>query len=73
MSDEKKCFGEQQGIRGCAACILAPAWLNFLRGKGLDENCRPKMVRQYGEEAVELLSNSKAQIDPGITDFGMRF
>lgn len=62
---ETKCWGEQQDIQGCAACPLSPDWLQFLRGKGLNEECRPKMERQFGKKIVDDLATGKAQFDPG--------
>lgn len=66
METENKCWGEKQGIQGCAACDLSEDWIKFLEGKGLNENCRPKMERQFGKQIVEDLSTGKAQFDPGL-------
>lgn len=65
MRIENECWGEQQGIQGCAACSLREEWINFLQGKGLNERCRPKMERQFGKQTVEDMAGGKAQLDPG--------
>lgn len=65
METDRKCWGEQQGLQGCAACDLKWDWLRFLQGGGLNERCRAKMERQFGKETVKALESGEAQFDPG--------
>lgn len=63
---EIKCYGEEQGIQGCPACPLSPDWLQFMRGKGLNEQCRPKLERMYGKERVDQAASGDKLINPDL-------
>jgi hypothetical protein len=63
--EKEKCWGEQEGIQGCAACDLREDWIKFLKGEGLNKQCRPKQERLLGKKSVDDLAAGKAQFDPG--------
>ncbi len=58
--ESEKCYGEENGIQGCAACSLISAYLGFLRGEGLSKECGPKVKRYFTAQQIDDLTSGKA-------------